>query len=466
MYKNFIRLIAMAFSFTALLTSCKKDAKDTPSPIPVKQGLDTTLFLGTWKLTSGIVQYNTMQFMSNHVAAQNGQGTRLYAGWGFNKDTLLLAGYKILIRKLTQDSLVFYITDIKAICRHIRQATPTSPYNISVIAGDYYNGNQDESLSWPNDVEQDQIGSLYVSDSWQNRIAKADAITHKISTFIGYSQPDVNVPATYVVTNTSSPSSIKLVNNNDLYITSPSNIYKYSIKDKSISNLALERSVWGFGSVFYVNGPTLATSGFDLPSAIAVNKAGDIYIADTHGVRKVSAGTGNIKLVVGNGTISPAATYSGTPIKASSTSLQVMALTLDNNGMLYISDKANSRIWKLNETDGTLESVAGKGTKGFAGDGGLAKDATLNQPWGIDIDKDNNIYIADGTNHRIRKITAADGLINSIAGNNYGSPLYIPTDNALDVGLGYPAGLRVTATGDVLFADYYNDRIFKLSLRH
>jgi len=95
-----------------------------------------------------------------------------------------------------------------------------------------------------------------------------------------------------------------------------------------------------------------------------------------------------------------------------------------------------------------ITTVAGDGTQGFSGDGGLAIYAQLDEPWGIAVDTSGNIYIADQNNNRIRKVTASTGVISTIAGT--GTASYTGDGGpATSADLDYPAGIAVDASGDV-----------------
>lgn len=186
------------------------------------------------------------------------------------------------------------------------------------------------------------------------------------------------------------------------------------------------------------NGIPAIQANLEQPSSIVFDGAGNLYIADsgsTHNqIRMVCAsatsatingtscpGAGTIVRIAGTG----GAGYSGDGGPASAAVLNdPSGLALDGAGNLYIADTGNNAIRKISAATGIITTVAGSlnGTQGFAGDGGLATSAELNSPQGITIDSGGNLYIADTGNQRIRKVAvpasgAAAGIISTVAGN-------------------------------------------------
>ena len=157
---------------------------------------------------------------------------------------------------------------------------------------------------------------------------------------------------------------------------------------------------------------TTATLGYF--SCIAVDVFGNTYIADPNNrrVREVDIVTGIITTVAGNGTVG----YSGDgglAVNAQFNSINRIAL--NSNGDLYIVDAHNHRIRRVDRVTGVVTTIAGNGIGSFSGDGGSAIAASLNLPIGIAFDKDDNLYIGDNENHRIRKVDV-NGIITTIAG--------------------------------------------------
>jgi sugar lactone lactonase YvrE len=129
------------------------------------------------------------------------------------------------------------------------------------------------------------------------------------------------------------------------------------------------------------------------------------------------------------------------------------AIAIDSAGDIYIADDDNNRIRKVNVNTGVITTVAGNGSSGFSGDGGLATDAELSSPRDVALDSQSNLYIADFDNHRIRRVDAATGLITTVVGN--GAPAcYDWGDGGLAVGacLGYPLAVAVDNAGNIYIA--------------
>lgn len=159
-----------------------------------------------------------------------------------------------------------------------------------------------------------------------------------------------------------------------------------------------------------------ATLGY--PWAIACDSAGNVYIADqnNHRIRKVTALTGIITTIVGTGITG----YSGDNSESTSAKLNTpCGVAYDTENNLYISDTYNQRIRKV--SGGIIYTVAGSGATGaanggYSGENVQATSAVLNQPYCIATDSSNNVYIADFNNNRIRKITVATSVIVTVVG--------------------------------------------------
>jgi uncharacterized repeat protein (TIGR01451 family) len=187
------------------------------------------------------------------------------------------------------------------------------------------------------------------------------------------------------------------------------------------------------------------------PWGIALDSAGNLYIADVYNqrVRKVAV-NGTISTVAGNGS----AGYSGDGGQATSAQLnQPFDVAVDAAGNLYVADSANHRVRKV-AANGTISTVAGTGTAGYSGDGGLATSAQLNGPDGLTVDAAGNLYIAEYANNSVRKV-APNGVISTFAGN--GTLGYSGDGGAAtSAQLNAPHGMAASPGGSLYIADSNN----------
>ena len=195
--------------------------------------------------------------------------------------------------------------------------------------------------------------------------------------------------------------------------------------------------------------PTLAALGS--PTGVAVDSFGDVYIADgsTHRIRKIDTERNTISTIAGTG--NPG--FSGDGGAASNAALSSpFGLAVDDDDNLYIADSGNHRIRKIDLANGIITTVAGSGSPGFEGDEGSALDAAFHSPHGVDVDHRGNIYIADTLNNRIRRVDAFDGNVTTIAGSGIagsGGDLGLAVNATLD----QPEDVAVDDLGKVYIAD-------------
>jgi hypothetical protein len=180
-----------------------------------------------------------------------------------------------------------------------------------------------------------------------------------------------------------------------------------------------------------------------------------LYIADTlnNRIRKVSS-IGAITTVAGTGVEG----FSGDGGAATAARIaQPDSVALDSAGNLYIADTYNHRIRKVDVATGIITTIAGNGTGDFSGDGGLATSASLRYPSGVAVDSAGLIYIADTYNSRIRRISRS-GIITTIAGNGvYGYSG--DSGSAVKAALYLPTRIVFDAEGNLFFADSLSDRV-------
>lgn len=215
-------------------------------------------------------------------------------------------------------------------------------------------------------------------------------------------------------------------------------------------------TVAGNGTAGYTGDGAAATSAMlNDPQGVVVDSAGNIYIADTanNAVRKVTGG--KITSIVGSVDGSAGYTGDGGP----GTTAQVFhpsALALDSAGNLFIADTSNEVIRKLTPA-GIISTFAGQGGAGFGGDGGAATRAQFSNPEGLAFDSAGNLYIADTTNNRVRMI-APNGIISTVAGSS-NSGFAGDLGPANKARLNSPKGVSVDPAGNLYIADSFNNRI-------
>ena len=190
---------------------------------------------------------------------------------------------------------------------------------------------------------------------------------------------------------------------------------------------------------------------------LKLDSAGNLFIAGGNYVYKLTP-AGVLTIVAGNGSFGPATGDGGPATSAGFNGMY--AIAVDSNGILYICDSNNHRIRKV-DSAGIVTTIAGGNAKGFAGDNGPASDALFNLPRHIAVDAAGNIFINDYNNDRVRKISAADGKITTIAGNPN-------CCDSPDGGLGTAAYLitgpvTTDPAGNVYVYDYLTNRIRKVS---
>jgi uncharacterized protein (TIGR03437 family) len=309
-------------------------------------------------------------------------------------------------------------------------------------------------LNDPNGVAVDTAGNLYIAEFLNHRVRKVSA-TGTITTVAGTGAAGFSGdggPATDASLN--EPFRVALDKAGNLYISDYGNfrVRKVTV-DGTIATVAGNGNPSSSGD----GGPAISAS-IDSPGDLVLDSAGNLFIASgafvgegrADVIRKVTS-DGLITTVVGNGT----AGYSGDGGPATSASLHAPeGLAIDSAGNLFIADQINQRIRKV--SGGIITTVAGNGVAGYAGDGGPAGGAELSGPAGISFDAAGNLYIADRDNNRIR-VLLTDGTISTVAGT--GEAAYtgdgVPATSAA---LSSPRSLAMWA-GAVYVADAGNERV-------
>ena len=204
-------------------------------------------------------------------------------------------------------------------------------------------------------------------------------------------------------------------------------------------------------------GPATSATFSSHPMRVAVDRSGNLFVADAHHnrIRRVDAATGIISTVAGNGL----AGFSGDGGPATEASIaSPHGVAVDSDGHVFIADLGNARIRRVDAGTGMIGTVAGNGTAGFSGEGGAAVSAGVASPISVHVDGRGNVYIADRGNSRIRKVDADTGVITTVAGS--GSAGFSGDGGpAIDAEIADPRDVAVDAGGDLLFADARNSRV-------
>jgi uncharacterized protein (TIGR03437 family) len=208
-----------------------------------------------------------------------------------------------------------------------------------------------------------------------------------------------------------------------------------------------------------VDGGLATAATLRVPRGLAVDAAGNLYIADSFNARIRKVGTdGRISTIAGTGVFGNSG--DGGPAREAEVGF-VHSLAVDRDGTLYFTDSAHHCV-RMVRTDGVIETVAGAGGAGFSGDDGDAYSAKLNQPRGLALAGERVLYVSDQGNHRIRRISVG-GQITTVAGTGsagFGGDQG-PAGGAV---LNRPYGLTSDARGNLYVADMLNYRVRKIRL--
>jgi RHS repeat-associated protein len=253
------------------------------------------------------------------------------------------------------------------------------------------------SLYYAMGVALDAAGNLYIADMYNHRIRKVD--TNGIITTVAgngvRSYGGDGGPAVDAQLNT--PYRVAVDAAGSLYIADTYNNRVRKVDTNGIITTVAGNGTWGFSG----DGGPAVDAKLRSPLGLAVDSAGNLYIADSgnNRVRKVDT-SGIITTVAGNAGYH----YNGDGRPAVDASLYgPSGVAVDAAGNLYIADNDNYRIRKV-DTSGTITTVTATGAKGYGGDGGLAVNASLQSPQSVAVDAAGNLYIADAGNNRIRKV--------------------------------------------------------------
>ncbi|MFN0112791.1 MAG: BACON domain-containing protein [Blastocatellia bacterium] len=224
-----------------------------------------------------------------------------------------------------------------------------------------------------------------------------------------------------------------------------------------ISTIAGTPRVSGFSG----DGELATTARLNQPGGVAVDGSGNVYISDVtnNRVRKINAADGKISTIAGNGQLGSSG--DGGPATAATVNFPYGLAIDKTNGDVYWAEFSSNRVRKITVATGIISTVAGTGTAAYNGDDKLATEATVNAPINVTFDNNNNLVIADSGNNRIRRVNRADGKISTIVGTG-ASGFTGDGGIATDARVSVPAGVIFDPAGNIYFADRGNSRVRKV----
>ena len=323
------------------------------------------------------------------------------------------------------------------------------------------------SLKYPSGVAVDNQGNIFIADRDNHRIRRVD-IYGTITTFAGNGTQGFfgnGGPASSA--SLSIPEGVVVGSSGDIYIADSGNHCVRRVDTAGIISGVVNSIAY---SGYSGDGGPASDARLVFPVGITLDGAGDMFIADSadHRVRRVGSGgdgliTGatneTITTVAGNGTYA----FYGEGVPAIGASIhQLMGLSSDSEGNIYFVDGWDYRVRGVDSPSGIITTIAGNGIEGFRGDGGPATAASIRTANGVAVDSDKNVIIADSTNARIRRVSAASGVITTIAGNGtYG--FSGDEGPASDASFRNPQQPAIDADGNLYIADKENFRVRRVN---
>lgn len=312
-------------------------------------------------------------------------------------------------------------------------------------------------INYPLGLAIDNSGNIFIADHINHRIRRvaADGTITTVAGSDSIGSTGDDGPATSAKLNY--PSGVAIDSSGALYITDTMNhVIRKVVVGGNITLFAGQRGVSGFQEKDS-KGEYLEAKNAQLnaPTGIAIDGSGNIYFCDTrnHRVRKIGT-DGKIQTIAGTGEKGETGD-GGKAVEAKLNSPTGVAV--DAAGNVYIADQMNHRVRKVDK-DGIISTVAGTGLPGYSGNGGLATRARLFYPCCIALDKQGNLFIADRTNNRVRRVDAQTGTISLAAGTGrFGDDF--DGRAAEQARLRFPMGLAADPQGRIYFSDNANSRV-------
>ena len=302
-------------------------------------------------------------------------------------------------------------------------------------------------LNLPFNITFDKSDNIYIADTYNNSIRKIDNESGIITTVVGTADKKE-------ISELKTPTGLTFDNFNNLFIADLANLRIRKV------NLDTGSSITLVGKKSEIERPNI-DAYLGGPFSVVFDKVGNLYVSinGDSTVEKVDFYTGVVSTIAGTGELG----YSGDGVLAKNAKLNSpTGLALDGKGNLFISDSGNERVRKVDLTTGIISTVAGNGITGFSGDGDLAIKSELSNPLGLAVDDQGDLFISDRNNNRIRKINMSTGIINTIVGSGEAG-FSGDGDLARNALLSNPTGLAFNRDGDLFVVDRGNNRIRRIS---
>ncbi len=338
------------------------------------------------------------------------------------------------------------------------------------------------SFYFPRTPQLDSQGNLYIVDAENNRIREVDTsgnVSTVVGTGIPCAQPTLPCGDGGLATMAAifMPRTVTIEANGDLLVSDDGDNRIREVSGGIINTIVGSGGQCGSGQGQVPlpcgdGGPALSASVNDARGAVR-DAAGNLYFVDAQDnrVREVAMATGTIATIAGGGANDTAPTgcgngnYTGDGGPAVNSTLDCpLGLDIDSLGNLYVADTYNNVIRKIDTgSPRIITTIAGNGTPGHTGDGGLATSATLNSPDRVSVNGAGNFFISDSGNNVIRRVDGTSKIITAFAGNGTfafagdGGP-------ALSASFATPVGVVVTPEGNMYVGDVLNNRIRKVLL--
>jgi hypothetical protein len=351
-----------------------------------------------------------------------------------------------------------YVVDSFTVGGNLNRVAGNHSYNLeTLITGAPANGVE---LAFPFGISADAAGDVFIADSSNFMVREYVKSTGLVNFFAGNGSSgysgDGGAATSAQLTNTFGVATNAAGTN--VYIA---DTYSCAVRNVTGGNINLFAGVVVTNSprcAYTGDGGPATSAELYYPYGVAVDSKGSVYITDAqeHVVRKVTAGT--INTIAGIGGLNGFTGDGGPAANAQLYSPQAVAV--DPAGNVFIADTSNNRVREINALTGIITTVAGTGNSTFTGDG-LATSNTIYYPQGIAVDKNDNLFISD-YNNRVRWVSP-NGIMTTIAGTGAGG---YNGDGVLatTATLYEPTGIALDPTGNVLVSDYNNSRVRSISV--